>query len=248
MEHVARRGRSAPRAQTDRAGRDRAPPRSREALMDTLADLHARRPGRASGWPTSAARRATWSGRSAAGAGSWTAPAAATCRASTSCATRLAGDRAGDAGRRAIVHGDYRLDNVHRRRRRPVADRRRARLGDGHPRRPAGRPRAAADVLGRARRQRRRWQPGRRRARPARRLPDRRRADRRGTPRRSRRSTSAPLGWYVALRLLQARRHPARASTTGHRSARPSARASTASATLVAPLVDARPDAQLREE
>ena len=52
------------------------------------------------------------------------------------------------SGPPAIVHGDYRLDNVHRRRRRP--GRGRARLGDGDARRSARRPRAVPRLLGRA--------------------------------------------------------------------------------------------------
>ena len=51
------------------------------------------------------------------------------------------------------MHGDYRLDNVLAAVD-PVAGPRGARLGDGHARRPARRPRAAAGLLERARRQR----------------------------------------------------------------------------------------------
>ena len=76
-----------------------------------------------SGWPTSAGPRASSSGRCAGGAASSTARAAATCPASTSCAAgspRRCPRRGSGA---AIVHGDYRLDNVICRRRRPRSGR-----------------------------------------------------------------------------------------------------------------------------
>ena len=98
------------RAQTDPLGDERRRALAM-AMMDTLAALHSVEPS-ASGWPTSAAPRATWPGRSAAGPGSSTARAAVICPASTSCVTcsRPTAPEGANAGR--IVHGDYRLDNL----------------------------------------------------------------------------------------------------------------------------------------
>ena len=164
------------RAQTDPLGDERRRALAM-AMMDTLAALHSVEPttvglgdfGRPEGFLARQVRR--WAGqldRSRSRA----LPGIDELR------DRLAATAPEGANAGRIVHGDYRLDNLPRLGR-PGRRARGARLGDGHPRRPARRPGAAADLLGRARRQRhRRGQPRRRRARPARRLPDRRRADR----------------------------------------------------------------------
>ena len=127
------RARSASRSSTRwRAARDSTRPRS--------------------GWPTSAGRAATSSGSCAAG------PASSTTRGS---GTTPDLDRATDWLRRAppARRGPGRDRARRLQARQPAVRARRAgppgrgrRLGDGHPRRPAGRPRLAAGLLARARR------------------------------------------------------------------------------------------------
>ena len=79
-------------------------------LVDVLTALHTVDLGR-SGWGTSAARRASWSGSCAAGPSSGCAPRPPTCRPSTRCAT-VSPPPCPHSRRPPIVHGDYRLDNA----------------------------------------------------------------------------------------------------------------------------------------
>ncbi len=128
-----------------RAARSRwapsAPGRRSSGCVDTLVDLHAVDP-EAVGLGTSGGPRASWTGSCGAGANSWTPPATATWRASTSCTPRSAArcppPRAHRRPRR--LPPGQRPDRL----RRP--DQCRPRLGDVHPRRSADGPRAARDV------------------------------------------------------------------------------------------------------
>ena len=114
-----------------------------------------RRPRRRAVWPTSAATRATSPASSSAGTASGTQQKTRELAGDRPCARRPARAAFPSKVRATIVHGDYRLDNC------MVGDdgagRGRARLGDLHARRSAGRRRPAAGVLDR---------PGRRRPRP----------------------------------------------------------------------------------
>ena len=124
------------------AGAEPAGATSPYAMIDTLAALHAVDPyavgladfGRPDGFLARQVRR--WGGQLDASR-SRDLPGADELH------DRLAATRADVAAQPAIVHGDYRLDNL-------IVDpadatrHRRARLGDGHARRPAHRPRPAA--------------------------------------------------------------------------------------------------------
>ena len=146
---------------------------------------HPRRPARGrpgSGRPgrLRAPGRATWPARCAVGAAAGRRPRRASCPGFDELlADRARRRRARHAARPAIVHGDYRLDNVIVGRRRPGSPPCGAGLGDGHPRRPARRPRRCSPLYCRA---------GGVRGRPGRgdpgrpRLPVGRRADRGATP------------------------------------------------------------------
>ena len=109
MERVD--GHAVPLRGAARAARRRAGARDRRAAWSTRSPpcTPSTRPRSASA--TSAAPRASSSGRSAAGSSSSTPRAAATCPASTSCTTGSPDPfpRSGDP---AIVHGDFRLDNL----------------------------------------------------------------------------------------------------------------------------------------
>ena len=130
------------------AGRARGRrPALTDRLVDTLAALHAVDPRRTPVWPTSADRTGSPAGSWHAGGVSSRRAVAVRSRASTSCATRS--DAAVPAAQRATVR-PRRLPA--RQRAGPagrLAHRGGAGLGDGHPRRPADRPRPDARLLGR---------------------------------------------------------------------------------------------------
>ncbi len=123
-----------------------------DALVDVLADLHDGRPGRGRAGPASAGRTATWTGSCAAGRASGRRCArATTCPAVDALAAELVAKVPREPSG-PVVHGDYRLDNVVLDPADPAPGRGGAGLGDVHPRRPAGRPRAAARLLAAGRR------------------------------------------------------------------------------------------------
>ena len=143
----------------DRAQTDRLSAEQRRglalAMMDTLATLHRVDPasigladfGRPEGYLARQVRR--WGGQLDQ---SRSRPLPGV----TELRERLAATAPEGANAGRIVHGDYRLDNLLAEPGRTGTDVGHgdhpggAGLGDGHPRRPAGRPGAAADLLGRA--------------------------------------------------------------------------------------------------
>ena len=182
------------------------------------------RPSSRSSLPGSAARTATSTGSCGAGPGSargssprspppaGTAPRPARLRRRP----RLAGRAPARAeSEPAVVHGDAKLDNVVVGAEGGTAGRRGARLGDGHGRRPAGRPRLPALVLAGAGRAASAGRAGHRR----RRLPLPGRAGR-DLGARAPAGPPATLTWFVTLAiwklavLLEARYHRWLAGTT----------------------------------
>ncbi len=149
---------------------------------------------------------------------------AGSCPGPTSCsrASRSACPR---SPRPAIVHGDYRLDNL------LVDDGDRvgrgARLGDGHPRRPAHRPGAAAGLPDAWPRRDSRAAPSPTRPGPPGFLHDDAMLERYAAG--SDRDLS-DIGWYLGLGLLQARGHPRGHPLPLHARADRRRRASTGSA------------------
>ena len=139
LRHGARRRArpTASTAQLEPLGAERTRARSRAAWSTPSSRCTPSTRPR-SGWPTSAGPRASSSGRCAAGSSSSTPRAAATCPASTSCTQRLAGavpaqgaPRSCTATSASTTSSSTSDDEVSRR----------ARLGDGHARRPAHRRR-----------------------------------------------------------------------------------------------------------
>ena len=225
-----RRGRLPQGGPARRARRRTGPPRSRRRLVDALADLHAVDPaavglgefGRPDGFLEPA--------RSAAGASSSTPPAPASSPTPTSC---TAADRAASTGA-----ADERLGARDRARRLPARQllvasdgtcRRSARSSTGRWPRSATRctdlalmlvydqlaAQAGGDIVA---------DVARRRAIRA------TTESARGVRRASAAASLGDMGLHLGAGLLQARRDPARASTTATSRARPSARASTGSA------------------
>ena len=127
--------------QTRRRSAPSAPARSSLRAGGRARRPARRRPGRGRARPTSAGPRATSTGSCAAGASSWTPRAAATCPGIDELHDALGRRAARRPPPASIVHGDYRLDNVLVGADDPGHGG--ARLGDGHPRRPAHRPRPA---------------------------------------------------------------------------------------------------------
>ena len=105
-----------------------------------------RRPGGAATSATSAVPTATWTGRSAAGRRRWEA-VATDGRGTVDRVAELLARHLPESGQPALVHNDFKVDNCQFAAGRPRPRHLGLRLGHGDARRPAHRPRDAAELL-----------------------------------------------------------------------------------------------------
>ena len=143
MERLARRHPARAAARRARLTSARDARTLCENVVDTLVELHARRLRRRPAWRRWARAGLRRGARSRAGRALPRRRAPGTCRASERRDGWLRRSAAGRR-RRCLIHNDCRFDNLVLDPTAPTRDHRRARLGDGHPRRPADGPRHVA--------------------------------------------------------------------------------------------------------
>ena len=238
LRHGARRRPHLPQRAPARIRRGRRMGVARSARRSsTCWRISTRSTPAASGWPSSAARPDSWSASCAGGLSSGRRRRPSTCRRSTRCAT-ISSPRCPSSSASAVVHGDYRLDNTILHPDRGRRDRRRARLGDEHARRSAGRPRGDARVLERGGRLRG-PAPGADHGAGDRRARDSRRAPRSSSATPDGPASTSPTSTGISRSPTSSSRSCARESPPAPPAVRWSAAGFDQAERLVAPLVEA---------